>query len=131
MGSELGYIQSGADAGTADQAIATLLAGGVEIADFGQHAKALLTVTQGPTSGCLMLEANAGALLGSSFRRKHLFNWEYTTDGKTFVALPPTPTVRTTLTGLTPLTTVGFRVAVTVSTSAMGPWSPVVNALVL
>jgi hypothetical protein len=130
MRSELVYIQSVADTGNPDQAISTLLAGGVEVAGFGQHEKAILTVTQGPTSGSVGLEANATALLGDKLGRKHFFSWEYTTDGKTFISMPSTPEVKTTLAGLTPLTMVGFRVAVTVSKSPMGPWSQVVNFLV-
>jgi hypothetical protein len=130
MDSELVYIQSVADTGTPDQAVTTLLAGGVEIADFGEHIKDLLAVTQGPTSGSVDLEAYALALLGALIGRKHFFSWEYTLDGKTFLGMPPTPEARTTLTGLTPLTTVGFRVAVTVTKTPMGPWSQVVNFLV-
>jgi hypothetical protein len=130
MHSELLYIQSVADAGTPDEAVSTLHAGGVELAAFGEHDKPILEVTQGPTSGAVDLEANVGALLGASARRKHFFSWEYTTDGKTYIGMPSTPDARTTLTGLTPLTTVGFRVAVTLSKSPMGPWSQVVNFLV-
>jgi hypothetical protein len=130
MDSELVYIQSVADSGNPDEAISTLHAGGVEVAAFGQHAKAILAVTQGPTSGSVSLEANASALLGGNLWRKHFLSWEYTTDGKTFIAMPSTPEARTTLTGLTPLTTVGFRVAITVTKSPMGPWSQVVNFLV-
>jgi hypothetical protein len=110
--------------------VSTLHAGGVELAAFGEHDKPILEVSQGPTSGAVDLEANVGALLGADARRKHFFSWEYTTDGKTYIGMPSTPDARTTLTGLTPLTTVGFRVAVTLSKSPMGPWSQVVNFLV-
>jgi hypothetical protein len=130
MDSELVYIQSVADAGTPDQAVSTLLAGGVEIGGFGQHIKEILAVTQGPTAGSVDLEAYARALLGDSYRRKHFFSWEYTLDGKTFIGMPSTPDAQTTLTGLTPLTTVGFRVAVTVSKTPMSAWSQVVTVLV-
>jgi hypothetical protein len=131
MGSQLVYMQSIADAGNPDQAVQTLHQGGVEVAGFTPYEKAILTVTQGAMSGWVALEANARALLGSAnVRRKHFFSWEYTLDGKTFVSMPSTPEVKTTLGGLTPLTTVGFRVAVTVSKSPQGPWSQVVNFLV-
>jgi hypothetical protein len=130
MASELVYIQIVADSGTADEAVATLLAGGVEIADLPLHDKAILTATQGPTSGSVHLEANAGALLGDALRRKHYFNWEYTLDGTTFLAMTPTPEARTTVSGLVPLTTVGFRVAVSKAKGVMGPWSQVVQFLV-
>jgi hypothetical protein len=123
-------MQSIADAGNPDQAVQTLRQGGVEIADYPLHDKAILTVTQGPTSGWVALEANASALLGANLGRKHFFSWEYTLDGKTFVSMPSTPEVKTTQGGLTPLTTVGFRVAVTVSKSPQGPWSQVVEFLV-
>jgi hypothetical protein len=131
MGSELGYMQSVADAGNPDQAVQTLHLGGVEVADFALHDKAVLTVTQGVTSGLVALAANAGTLLGSAnLHRKHFFSWEYTLDGKTFIAMPSTAEANTTQGGLTPLTTVGFRVAVTVSKSPQGPWSQIVNFFV-
>ena len=76
------------------------------------------------------LEANLGVLLGSDLGRKHFLNWEYTTDGKTFLSLPSTPEVKTTVTGLTPLTTVGFRVAVSKPKGIVGPWSQVVDFLI-
>ena len=69
-------------------------------------------------------------LLGVDAGLKHFFSWEYTTDGKTFLGMPSTPEANTTMSGLTPLTTVGFRVAVTVAKRPMGPWSQVVNILV-
>jgi len=130
MDSELVIIQAAADAGTAEQAVATLLAGGVAVATFGQHDKPVLAVTHGLTPGAVALEANAATLLGGNHQRKHCFNWEYTTDGKTFLAMPSTPEARTMLTALTPLTTVGFRVAITVSKKPIGPWSQIVNFLV-
>jgi hypothetical protein len=130
MGSELVYIQSVADEGNPDEAVATLHAGGVEVAGLPLRDKPILTVAEGPTAGSVTLEANAAALLGSDITRKHFFNWEYTTDGKTFIAMPSTPEGRTTLSGLTPLTTVGFRVAVTKAKGIMGPWSQTVDFLV-
>lgn len=130
MESELHYIQSVADTGTPDEAVATLHAGGVEVAGFPAHDKAILTVGQGPTQGSVMLDANAAALLGSDITRKHFFNWEYTVDGKNFIAMPSTPESKTALSGLTPLTTVGFRVSVTRAKGIMGPWSQVVEFLI-
>jgi hypothetical protein len=130
MGTELMYMQSVADAGSPDEAVSTLLAGGVEIAAFGPREKAILTVTQGPVPGAVALAANAGALLSGKRRRKHFFQWEYTTDGKTFLAMPSTPEASTTLTGLTPLTTVGCRVAVVMAKGIASAWSQVVNFLV-
>jgi hypothetical protein len=130
MTSELVYIQSVADAGNPDKAVSILHAGGVEIAAFALHDKAILAVTGGPVPGSVVLVANAGALLGDDRRRGHFFNWEYTTDGKAFLAMPPTPAAKTTLSGLTPLTTVGFRVAVTTTKGITSAWSQVVDHLV-
>ena len=130
MASELACIQAVADAGTPDAAIATLHAGGVEVASFGKRDKAVLTVKQGPVPGAVLLLANAGALLDGKRWRKHFFQWEYTTDGKTFLAMPPTPEATTTLAGLTPLTTVGFRVALAAAKGITTGWSQVVDFLV-
>ncbi len=131
MGSELTYIQSVADAGNPDEAVATLLAGGVEIAALPQRTKPALAVTRGTAPGSVVLVANAGALLGDNRGRKHFFTWEYTTDGKTFVAMPPTPESVTTMVGLTPLTTVGFRVAAATTKGVTTAWSPVVSLVIL
>jgi hypothetical protein len=130
MSSELVYMQSVADGGPRDQAIATLLAGGVEIAGVPLHDKAVLTATEGLTSGSVNLEANATILLGDYLKRKHFFNWAYTIDGENFVSVPSTSEARTIVTGLTPLTFVGFRVCVTKGKGVMDPWSQVVELLV-
>jgi len=130
MMSELVYIQSIADTGNADASVSTLRAGGVEIAAFPQHDKAILAAAPGPAPGSVVLAANAGALLGDNRWRKHFFSWEYTTDGETFITMPSTSEANTTLTGLTPLTTVGFRVAVTTSKGVRGAWSQVIHILV-
>jgi hypothetical protein len=131
MRSELQYIQSVAEQGTAEQSVATLRAGGVEIALLPRHDKALLTVRQGPTSGSVILDAHARLLLGAHVKRYRLFGWQATSDGgQTFVTLPSTPTAQTTLSGLTPLTVYGFRVNVTTSTGIAGEWSQIIRFLV-
>jgi hypothetical protein len=131
MASELVYIQSVADTGNPDEAVSTLLAGGVVVAAFTGHEKAILAVTRGATSGEVVLTANAGALLGGKRHRKHFFSWGYTTDGgQTFLAMPPTAEATTKLSGLTLHTTVGFRVAVTQTKGTTSAWSPVVSFLI-
>ena len=131
MSSQLVYIQSVANAaGSPAQAVQTLKEGGVEVVLPGGRNKAILAATQSLPGVPVVLDANAKVLLGENFHRKHLFNWEYTLNGTTFIALPTTPEATTTVSGLTALTTVGFRVAVTVTKSPMGPWSPVVSFLV-
>jgi hypothetical protein len=131
MSSQLVYMQSVADAASNPaQAVQTLKEGGVEITLLGGRNKAILAAAQSQAGAPVVLDANAKVLLGENLHRKHLFNWEYTLNGTTFIALPTTPEATTTVSGLTALTTVGFRVAVTVTKSLMGPWSPVVNFLV-
>jgi hypothetical protein len=130
MGSELVCIQTVADAGNPDEAVQILQAGGVEVALVGQRNKPILQAMQGTTTGSVVLEANATVILGSNLRRKHFFTWECTTDGKTFTALPPTPNATTTVSGLTSLTTVGFRVGAMTPNNVATDWSAIVNFLV-
>jgi hypothetical protein len=130
MESELLYMESVANAGNPELATQVLLQGGVEIAGVGKHQKDILTIRQPQPGAPVTLEANVSALLGAYLHRKHFISWEYTLDGKTFVALPSTPEGLTTVTGLAALTVVGFRVAVTVARMPMLPWSQVVNFLV-
>jgi hypothetical protein len=125
------YVQGIADTCTSyDQAVSTIQAAGLVVAPVGKRIKALLALSQGPEPGSVVLDANARALTGGS-QRKHCFNWGYSADGgKTFIGLPSTPKAKTTLDGLTPLTTYGFRVSLTTSDGIAGAWSQVVSFLV-
>jgi hypothetical protein len=128
---ELTYVQGCADKrSTPDEAAATIEAAALSVARVGDHAKALLAVTQGATSGSVDLDAYAKALTGGK-QRKTFFNWQCTSDMKTFVSLPSTPKHKTSVANLTPLTTYGFRVSVTNSDGIVGEWSQVVGFLVL
>jgi hypothetical protein len=123
-------VQGVADASaTPEEAISTIEAAGLSVAQVASYAKAILAVTQGSTPGTVALSANATAL-GAAKTKKSFFNWEYTADGKTFIAMPSTPKSKTSLTGLTPLSTYGFRVAVTDADGVLGPWSQIVSFLV-
>jgi hypothetical protein len=127
---DLGYIQNCADKSpTLDQAVATIQAGGVEVAGVGSRVKGILEVKQGPTPGSVLLDANA-ALLTAGLKGGYFFNWESTLDGKTFVTLPSTPKSKTSVANLTPLTTYGFRVGVTDSNGIPGQWSQIIYFLV-
>ncbi len=113
-----------------DQAIAVILAGGLQVALVSGYTKPILGVKQATPGGLVTLDANAMALTGGSYK-KSFFNWQSTADGgKTFVTLPPTPTSKTTVADLTPLSTYGFRVCITRSDGTMGEWSQVVSFLV-
>jgi hypothetical protein len=99
----------------------------MHLAAVGTRAKPILAAGLGTVSGLVILEANRG-LLNKSKKAK-FYEWQYTLDGKTFLAAPTTAKVRTSIAGLPPLTTVGFRVRVT-DTVTVGEWTQVVSILV-
>ena len=131
MESERMYIQTLADA-TPLRAVPLIENAGLVVAGSPRHSKAVLTLSLGPQSGSIVCDANV-SLLGAGTKHPNevrFFNWEFTVDGgKSFVAAPPTPKGKTTLHGLTPLTTVGVRVN---RNNAEGPgeWSQIVSILV-
>jgi hypothetical protein len=127
---DLVYIQGCADKSpTWDGAVNILQAGGVEVAGVAVHAKAILEIKQGPTSGSVILMANA-SLLTAGLKGGYFFNWESTIDGKTFVTIPSTPKATTSVANLTPLTNYGFRVSVTNSAGIPDQWSQTIYFLV-
>jgi hypothetical protein len=130
METDLTYLQGIADKSpTWDQAVATLQAGGVLVATVPNRVKAILEISQGPTAGSVLLDANA-AVLTAGLKGGFFFNWESTLDGKTFVTLPSTPKSKTSVANLTPLTSYGFRVSVTNSDGIPGTWSQIIYFLV-
>jgi hypothetical protein len=126
----LPLVQAIADAsGTLEGSVAAIEAAGLAVALVPKRIKPILAVTQPVQGGSVVLGANATAL-GAAGRKKTFFNWQATPDGKTWITLPPTPKCKTSVANLTPLTSYGFRVAVTNSSGIMGEWSPVVSFLV-
>jgi hypothetical protein len=130
---ERGFVQALADANPA-KAAALITGAGLVVGGTAGHNKPLLGLRNGKQSGTVICDANVGLLITPDAKYptgSRYFNWEYTVDGgKTFVSALSTPRSRTTLTGLTPLTTVGVRVSVTDS-EGPGLWSQVVTILVL
>jgi hypothetical protein len=125
------YVQGIANlSGTPEQAVSTILAARLSVASNSTYTKPILAVTQGPVSGTVILDANAAVLLGSEAGKKSYFNWSFTMDGKTYTVVTPSPKAKTSIANLTPLTSYGFRVAVTTSDGVMGPWSAVVPFVV-
>src|ERR1700722_17012665 len=113
------------------RALALIQNAGLVAAGFPGRTKALLTLTLGKASGTVIATANVGLLVAASQSLKpygmRFFNWSATFDGgKTIVALPPTNKGTTTLTNLTPLTTVGVRVNLNID-DAPGEWSQMVT----
>jgi hypothetical protein len=126
------FIQSIADTNQS-RAATILTGGGLVVADAPVHVKALLTLRNAKESGSITCDANVGLLVGAGARHpkaSRYFGWQFTVDGgKTLTTLAPTPTHKTVISGLTPLTTVGVRVNLTNSEGA-GPWSDIVTIVV-
>ena len=100
---------------------------GMKIAAVPAREQLPLEVKQGPHPGIVVLLAHV-ALLGAE-KGGCFFNWEYSADGKNWIAVPSTPKASTTISGLTPLTNYGFRVSLT-GNSGQGGWSQIVDFLV-
>ena len=110
------------------QSAATLAANaGMKLAAVPVRAKPVLGVKEGPQGGSVVLTANVQLL--DKGKAGKCFNWEYSLDGKTWIAVPTTPLSTTTIGGLTPLTTYSFRVSVTTK-KVQGLWSQDVSFLV-
>ena len=86
--SERTVVQGVCDANP-EQAKAYIVAAAMKVAANGAHPKPFLAGKVALPSGTVVVEANAG-LLDTTGRSK-VYNWEYTLDGKTFVAVPSTP----------------------------------------
>jgi len=127
----LNYVQGLANSAQSyDQAVSIIKAGGLVLAGQGGRSKVLLTVRQSMPGAPVVLDANVGMLTNQS-RKHRFFGWQYTPDGgKTFVSLPTTGKGIAIVTGLTPLTTYGFRVNVTLTDGITQPWSQIVDFLV-
>ena len=124
------YIQNTADKRPSyADAVKVILAGALTVGLTPKRNKPMLAAKPGAVPNSVDLDANVKLLTGGS-KKKASFNWQMTTDGKTFTTLPSTPRGRTTVQNLTPLTTVGFRVCITNSSGIMEAWSQVVEILV-
>ena len=129
MESLRGFVQMLADASPA-QASILITAAGMLVWALPVRSKAILAAETTLPSGTVALQANATLLLAGMGSKRPTFNWSYTLDGKAFLSAPSTPEARTTIANLPPLTTVGFRVSVTVAKMPPGDWSQVVSVLV-
>jgi len=127
----LTFVHGVADtSATREDAVATILAAGLLVATPPQSRKQILAAKQAAQSGNVLLIAFA-KLLGAAGKKKSCLNWQQTMDGgKTWINLPSTPKAKTTVTGLTPGMTYGFRASVTRSDGTLGEWSQMVTILV-
>jgi hypothetical protein len=128
LGSLLQYVQGLCD-GAEEQAASIISAAGMKVASVATNAKPILAAKLGVASGSIILRANAKLLAAGKGKKGRFFEWQYTLDGKAFVSAPSSSVAHTTVTGLPPLTTVGFRVAYVDSTGP-GAWSQVVSIVV-
>ncbi|MFT3771434.1 MAG: hypothetical protein QM820_38965 [Minicystis sp.] len=129
LDTECGYVRTLCDA-SPDEASVIIQAAGMVSAAPRVHARTALKATRGAASGTVDLVASVSLLVGGRSSKKRVFHWQSTTDGgKTFTDAPATPTGKTTILGLTPLTVVGFRTKV-VTTARSGEWSPIVSIVV-
>jgi hypothetical protein len=123
-----GYVQ-GLCQLAPEQSATLVQAASMKLVAAAVRSKPILGAKQGVQAGSVDLEANATLLSGSKKRRSRLFNWESSLDGKVWVAVPSTPYAKTTIAGLTPLTTYQFRVSLT-DKSGTGAWSQALSFLV-
>jgi hypothetical protein len=124
----LQYVQGISD-GAGEQSAAIIESAGFKVATAPVAPKPPLGAKRGQAPGSVILRANATLLAASPSRRGRFFGWEYTLDGRTFVAVDPTTVAHTTIAGLPALTVAGFRARVVDSTGP-GAWSQVVSLVV-
>jgi hypothetical protein len=122
------YVQ-GLCQSSPEQAATLVQAASMKLAASPVRSKPILGAKQGAQPGIVNLEANVTLLSGGKKKGNRLFNWEYSLDGKVWVAVPSTPYATTTIAGLTPLTTYQFRVGLT-DKSGTGAWSQALSFLV-
>jgi hypothetical protein len=131
MESERTYVQGLADMSTSP--VSVIQNAGLVVAGFSPYTKPFLVLTPGKQPGTVACDANVGLLVGTGAKHPHasrFFNWEVTSDGgRTFVSLPSTPTGKTIIQNLTPLTIAGVRVSLT-GADGPGTWSPVAGIVV-
>ena len=109
---------------------ATLAQGAaLHLATHVPRAKVPLRAKQGDQPGTVVLYASASLLATGKGGR--YFSWQSSIDGgKTWVSAPPTPSAKTTITGLPVLTEVLFRACCTQKKTGQGPWTAPVPFLV-
>jgi hypothetical protein len=128
--SERACVQELADAcASPAEAELIIVKGGMVVAQGSTYHKPLLRMRQMKPGGPVEVLAHVAVLtedtVGAVF-----FNWQYTSDGgATWITLSPTTRGRTEVDGLMPLSTYGFRVAVT-DAKGTGVWGQMVTFLV-
>jgi hypothetical protein len=116
------YIQARADANVLNGA-SIITSAGVAVRKTPVRPAKVFEAKPGSVSGSVVVVARAAA-------RRASYEWEYSTDGgKTWVALPASLQAKTSVSGLTPLSTVQFRY-LAVTKSGPGDWSAPISFIV-
>jgi len=110
-----------------EQAQSLAAAAGMKLATRAPRQKLPLAATLCTQPGLVLLVANAGLL--SKSKRTKFYEWEYTLDGKTWLAGPTTGKAKTSIAGLPPLTrtstpAAGRARAAAPPPTARGGWRP-------
>jgi hypothetical protein len=116
------HVQGVADA-TPANAEAIIVSAGMAVRKVASHVKGVLTAKPGSVSGEAKLMAKAVAHRAS-------YEWQYSTDQKTWTNGPITLQAKTDILGLTAATTYYFRFR-GVTKAGEGDWSQVVSLLVI
>jgi hypothetical protein len=116
------YVSTVAGMATPENAPAIIQSAGLSVRKTTLHDKAALSAKQGSVSGSVNLVAKAAA-------RTAAYEWQYSTDQKTWTTLPITLQAKTGVSGLTPATTYSFRVQ-EVTRTGVENWSQIVTLLV-
>jgi hypothetical protein len=110
-----GYVQSTADA-TPDNAVSIIESSGLAVRKTAVRKPRVFEALPGAVSG-------SAKLVAPSAGQRASYEWEYSTDGgKTWVTMPPTLQAKTSVTGLTPGSSVQFRYRAVLKAGA-GDWS--------
>jgi hypothetical protein len=116
------YVEGVADANSADAQTIIESAGMTVKKTVTPKPKQDLALKPGPVSGAVKVVAKAAATRSS-------YEWEWSTDQKTWTALPSTIQAKTTIQGITPGTTIYVRRRV-VTKAGVGDWSQIVSTMV-
>jgi hypothetical protein len=117
------YVQNVVDASNPANAESIIGSAGMAIRKVTLHDKAALAVKQGTVSGTVTLSAKAAAT-------KAAYNWQYSTDQKTWTSLPQTLKAKTGVSGLTSATTYYFRSQALTPKGGESDWGQTISLLV-
>ncbi len=116
------YVQGVAD-NNPSNAAQIIKSAGMGIKQKGSYTRPEFNVTHGKVSGTI-------ALVVKAVGKRASYEWQMSTDAKTWTNLPNTLTCKTSVDGLIPGTTYYFRYN-TVTKSGEGSWSQVVTILAI